>query len=112
MIEHNPWNPLTQMIVRRCPVDVDAELITASAASRLMKAAGLEVVKTAYFLYFPERIFTWIGQIENHLEKLPFGGQFAMFSRKSVAPYYHQTNRANNNLYANAYSDFSMRMRV
>ena len=33
LIEHNPFNPVTQIIVRRCPVDSDAELLTASTAS-------------------------------------------------------------------------------
>jgi SAM-dependent methyltransferase len=84
MIEHNPWNLVTQLIVRRCPVDVDAELITASKASRLMRFAGLEIIGTTYFLYFPESIFNRFGWIERCLGKLPGGGQFASFGRKSV----------------------------
>lgn len=82
MIEHNPLNPVTQIIVRRCPVDSDAELLTASTASRLMRSADLEILETAYFLYFPERVFNRIGWIERYLGKLPAGGQFAMFSRR------------------------------
>jgi ubiquinone/menaquinone biosynthesis C-methylase UbiE len=81
LIEHNPFNPVTQIIVRRCPVDSDAELLTASTAARLMRSADLEVLETAYFLYFPERVFKRIGWMERHLRRLPAGGQFAMFSR-------------------------------
>jgi ubiquinone/menaquinone biosynthesis C-methylase UbiE len=82
LIEHNPLNPVTQIIVRRCPVDSDAELLTASTASRLMRSADLEIVETAYFLYLPERVFNRIGWIERYLCNLPVGGQFAMFSRR------------------------------
>jgi SAM-dependent methyltransferase len=82
MIEHNPWNPMTQMIVRRCPVDVDAELLTTSIASRLMRGVNLEIVDTSHFLYLPESVFTYLGAVENTLRKLPFGGQFAIFGRK------------------------------
>ena len=82
LIEHNPFNPVTQIIVRRCPVDSDAELLTASTASRLTRSAGLKLIETAYFLYFPERVFNRIGRIEQYLRPLPAGGQFAMFSRR------------------------------
>jgi SAM-dependent methyltransferase len=82
LIEHNPFNPVTQVIVRRCPVDSDAQLLRASTASRLMRSVELEIVETAYFLYFPERVFNRIGWIERYLRPLPAGGQFAMFSRR------------------------------
>lgn len=82
MIEHNPWNPITQMIVKRCPVDVDAELLTTSTAERLMRAVNLEIVETAYFLYVPGGVCPFIGTIEKPLRKLPMGGQFAVFGRK------------------------------
>jgi SAM-dependent methyltransferase len=82
LIEHNPWNPVTQLIVRRCPIDVDAELLTASAASRLMRSSNLEIVETAYLLYFPERVFDRMARIENWLRRWPLGGQFAMFCRR------------------------------
>ena len=83
MIEHNPWNPVTQAIVKRCPVDSDAELLTASRSARLAGDANLKVINTDYFLYFPEKIFERIGWMEAPLRKFPLGGQFAMFCRKS-----------------------------
>ncbi len=58
IIEHNPWNPVTRAIVRRCPVDVDAELLTARGASMLLHTAGFEPLSTDYFLYLPERLFS------------------------------------------------------
>jgi SAM-dependent methyltransferase len=86
MIEHNPWNPVTHVIVKRCPVDSDAELLTASHAVRLAGAMDLKIVETNYFLYFPEYVFQRFGRIEQSLRKFPLGGQFAMFCRKSDGP--------------------------
>lgn len=82
MIEHNPFNPITQLIVRRCPIDVDAKLLTPIAASSLARAAGLNPVVTTHFLYLPEKAFRRIGRVEGCLRKLPLGGQFAMFCQK------------------------------
>jgi SAM-dependent methyltransferase len=82
LIEHNPWNPITRLIVRRCPIDRDAELLTPSFAARLVRSAGLEVIETAYFLYFPKNAFHFAGALEDRLRRLPLGGQFALFGRK------------------------------
>jgi len=82
MIEHNPWNPVTRVIVKRCPVDTDAELLTAPYAARLAGEMDFKIVTTNYFLYLPEKIFGRVGWIEQPLRKLPLGGQFAMFCRK------------------------------
>jgi SAM-dependent methyltransferase len=82
VIEHNPWNPVTQAIVKRCPVDADAELLTAAEAGKLARSADLRILETRYFLYFPEPVFRRIGRIEIPLQKLPFGGQFASFCLK------------------------------
>lgn len=83
-IEHNPWNPVTRLIIRRCPVDVDADLVTASAAGWLMRSSDLEIVETAYLLFFPERVFERMARIENWLRRWPMGGQFAIFCRKRI----------------------------
>ena len=52
IIEHNPWNPVTRMIVKRCPVDVDAELLTAGEASRLLRASGFGIIDRKVFSIF------------------------------------------------------------
>jgi len=81
IVEHNPWNPVTQAIVRRCAVDVNAELISAEATLKLLSASGLEPLATDYFLYFPERLFNRLRWIEEKLHKAPFGGQYASLAR-------------------------------
>jgi SAM-dependent methyltransferase len=81
IIEHNPWNPVTRTIVNRCPVDVDAELITAREVNRLLAASGFTTVRKEFFLYLPERFFYRYGAIERALSILPFGGQYALLSQ-------------------------------
>ena len=83
IIEHNPWNPVTRAIVKRCPVDVDAELLNASATRTLLQASGFERVSTDYFLYFSESLFTRLSALESLLYKLPLGGQYALLARVS-----------------------------
>jgi SAM-dependent methyltransferase len=80
ILEHNPWNPVTRAIVRRCPVDVDAEILPARETCQLLRLAGFETLSTDYFLYLPERIFNRAGWLEGMLRKVPFGGQYAVLA--------------------------------
>ena len=82
IIEHNPWNPITRRIVKRCPVDVDADLLGARRTGCLLSVSGLSVVSTDYFLFFPERVFNQFGQAEEVLRKVPLGGQYCVTARK------------------------------
>ena len=81
VIEHNPWNPVTQAIVSRCPVDVDAELLTARNAKALMRSCGMAPLFSDYFLYLPERLYSRMASIESLLAKVPLGGQYALLAR-------------------------------
>lgn len=81
MIEHNPWNPATQLIVSRTPVDRDAVLLTSGTAKQLFRAAGMEPRGSEYFLYFPEVLYSRIGFLEGLGSRVPLGGQYATFAR-------------------------------
>jgi SAM-dependent methyltransferase len=81
IIEHNPWNPVTRAIVRRCPVDADAELLIARTTSRLLQEAGFQALRTDYFLYLPEKMFHRLGFLEGMLRRPPIGGQYALLAR-------------------------------
>lgn len=81
IVEHNPWNPVTRAVVRRCPVDVDAELLAAPETRALLRRAGFEIHSTEYFLYLPEKIFHRVGRAERMLSKVPFGGQYAVLAK-------------------------------
>jgi SAM-dependent methyltransferase len=81
IIEHNPWNPVTRGIVKRCPVDADAELLIARSTGRLLQEAGFQSLSTDYFLYLPEKMFHRLGFLEPMLRRFPFGGQYAALAR-------------------------------
>jgi SAM-dependent methyltransferase len=83
IIEHNPFNPITQLIIRRTPVDEHARLLTARAARRLLTEANMGArLRTTYFLYLPEKLYRKASVVESWLAGVPAGGQFAVFGRK------------------------------
>jgi SAM-dependent methyltransferase len=82
MIEHNPRNPVTRMIVSRTPVDANAILLQAGESRGLMRDSGFGKASIEFFLYFPKNVYRLVGRLENWLSKIPFGGQYAVFGRK------------------------------
>lgn len=81
IIEHNPFNPATRLIVSRTPVDADAVLLRPAETRRLFRESGLTVEDQEYFLYFPESVYCRLSWLETVLRKLPLGGQYAVFGR-------------------------------
>jgi SAM-dependent methyltransferase len=86
IIEHNPWNPVTQAIVRRCAVDADAHLLSARATLKLLHDAGFTALTTDYFLFAPERLFARLRSTEERLRDIPFGGQYVSLARAPGQP--------------------------
>jgi SAM-dependent methyltransferase len=80
IIEHNPLNPLTRMIVKRSPVDVDAQLLGVSETCRLLEEQKFRIVGIEHFLFLPEFLFRKAGYLESWLKWLPLGGQYAVFA--------------------------------
>jgi SAM-dependent methyltransferase len=85
IIEHNPFNPATRLIVKRTPVDADAILLYPGETQSLLRTAGLPVGETSYFLYLPEGIYRLAGAVESVLRHVPLGGQYAVFGRRESA---------------------------
>jgi len=85
VIEHNPLNILTQLIVRRSPIDANAHLLTAGNVRRLASSTRMAVLATRYFLYFPERLYLRLAGLEAKLSAIPIGGQYAVFCQKLEA---------------------------
>jgi SAM-dependent methyltransferase len=81
IIEHNPWNPATRLIVSRTPVDADAILLRSAETRSLLRRGGFRVDGQEYFLYFPEGIYRKAGKLESALRHVPLGGQYAVFGR-------------------------------
>jgi SAM-dependent methyltransferase len=78
VIEHNPWNPLTRLAVRRCPFDHDAVLLSAREGRSLLRDGGLQAVESRHFLIFPATNL-WTQVAERRLRQAPLGAQFAAF---------------------------------
>lgn len=79
IIEHNPWNPATRLIVSRTPVDECAILLKSSETCGLMEQCGFRIQKRQYFLYLPTSLYSSIGGLEKALARIPLGGQYAVF---------------------------------
>jgi SAM-dependent methyltransferase len=77
LFEHNPYNPLTQLAVKRCPFDENAVLITAREMKRRFEAAGFVKVRSRYHVFFPEQLSA-LRPIEPALTWLPLGGQYSL----------------------------------
>ena len=75
VIEHNPFNPLTRLAVHRCPFDRDAVLLSARKTERLMRAAGLQSVRSQFFVLVPSAA-RLARRIERALSEIPLGGQY------------------------------------
>ena len=80
-IEHNPYNPVTRLIVNRTPVDGNAILLRPSEARRLLLDAGFRIDAQRYFLYCPEPLYRRFAGLESALRRIPLGGQYAVFAR-------------------------------
>jgi len=82
LIEHNPFNPMTQLVVKRSPVDENAILLTAGEAAGLLRSADLTATPANYFLYVPAALFGLLGRVESLLKRVPLGGQYIQIGVK------------------------------
>ena len=76
--EHNPWNPLTRLVVSRCSLDKGAVLLSARQAARRVGQFGFEKIVTDYLMFLPFRshiIRRWESAI---LRRIPLGAQYAL----------------------------------
>jgi len=83
LIEHNPYNPVTRLIVSRTPVDADAQLLTPGAARGMLRNAGFDTLDRQFFLFFPALIYAHCAGLERLMSRLPLGGQYAFFSARA-----------------------------
>jgi len=82
--EHNPFNPVTRLLVKMCPFDGDARLLTLNRTNALFRASAFRPIRHAFVNIFPPR---WLRSdvcagIEAKLLGLPIGAKYwAMFER-------------------------------
>ena len=80
--EHNALNPLTRLIVKRCPIDQGVELLRTRELAYLYEQLNLSLVHTRFILFFPKS-FKLFRRLETYLFWLPLGGQFYVCGRKN-----------------------------
>ena len=85
VFEHNRRNPLTRLIVRRCPIDSGANLLTGGLCKRLLQRAGFAGVRNRYYLFLPPRLHRAVGRLERALSFTGLGGQFCTHGAKAVS---------------------------
>jgi SAM-dependent methyltransferase len=82
--EHNPFNPATRTLVKMCPFDGDARLLTLNTTKTLFGKSLFRYREHAYVNLFPPRWLRLdaVSAIEVKLSKLPIGAQYwVMFER-------------------------------
>lgn len=81
ILEHNPLNPLTRLVVGRCEFDADVDLLLVRESKRLLAAAGAGLTMTSYLGFFP-----WGGEAlrraERALHFLPLGAQYMVTGQR------------------------------
>jgi SAM-dependent methyltransferase len=75
VFEHNPWNPLTQLVVRTTPVDRDATMHSAAHVIEALVRGGFAIESRRYIHFFPPR-FDAGRRLERGLGWLPLGTQY------------------------------------
>jgi trans-aconitate methyltransferase len=80
--EHNPLNPVTQKIVRDCPLDEDAVLVPSKNLKNLFTRVSLSNVQVIYTTFFPKFLST-LNFMDPYLDWLPLGGQYLVTGQKN-----------------------------
>ena len=80
VFEHNPYNPLTRLVVRRCEFGEDARMLRMAEAERLFRENGVTPVDRGYLLLFPSRRRRVLA-VERALRRLPLGAQYYLAGR-------------------------------
>lgn len=80
VFEHNPHNPMTRLVVRRCEFGEDARMLRMAAAERLLSENGVTPVDRGFLLLFPSRRKRILA-VERALRRLPLGAQYYIAAR-------------------------------
>jgi ubiquinone/menaquinone biosynthesis C-methylase UbiE len=80
--EHNPYNPITQIVVKTTPLDRNAHLVTYKKLEQHANQAGIQIVDKEFFLYGTRQIDDFIDRHLPGWRKLPLGGQYALIGQK------------------------------
>jgi SAM-dependent methyltransferase len=82
VFEHNPWNPLTQYVVRNCELDDDAVLLDAPELAASLRRAGFERPRRGYVLFVPSSLRKRWPRLESSLATCGAGAQYWLAARR------------------------------
>ena len=77
VFEHNPFHPMTQLVVCRASIDRDAILLSARSCRRLLHAAGFGTTRTRHLLVAPPNL-PGAASLDRRLARLPLGTQYVV----------------------------------
>jgi SAM-dependent methyltransferase len=83
--EHNPFSPLARLLVKLCPFDADARLLTRKTTQALFETHAYRGMRHEYVNVFPPQWTRWavLAAVEQRLARLPIGAQYwVMFERR------------------------------
>lgn len=75
IFEHNPYNPITNAIVKNCILDKDASLLKINELIKILNTAGFSILKKCYIVFFP-KILKSLRFLEPFLSSFPLGAQY------------------------------------
>jgi SAM-dependent methyltransferase len=81
--EHNPFNPLTQWVVRHSPLDVNAILVSPKKMMQLSHSNAFVDSQIAFKLFFPKSL-SFLRPYEHLLERVPLGAQYRYVAQKPI----------------------------
>ncbi|MFC1529037.1 class I SAM-dependent methyltransferase [Candidatus Latescibacterota bacterium] len=75
VFEHNPYNPVTRYMVKTCPFDSDAVLMSLRKMKKLLEEEEFVIEMARYTLFFPS-FFKRFSFLEPKIGWIPLGGQY------------------------------------
>ena len=82
VFEHNPFNPLTQLVVRTTPLDKNARLLRPRQVISAFLSARSNIIAKDFILFGPRPLDTWLRRFKGLLNRVPFGGQYVIIGQK------------------------------
>jgi SAM-dependent methyltransferase len=83
LMENNPWNVGTRIIMRRIEFDRDAIPISPPEAGRLLREGGFSECGDPRWLFFFPRPLAFMRFLEPRLARFPLGAQYYYLATKS-----------------------------
>jgi SAM-dependent methyltransferase len=80
VFEHNPYNPLTRLVVHRCEFGKDAHMLGMAKAERLLHENGVTLIDRGFLLLLPSR-HKRVLAAERALRRIPLGAQYYLAGR-------------------------------